>query len=259
MRFFPDGITPMILSRSLAALAIVTVLSMPNRASAGFVSVSGVGNILEPSATPTGALPNFFNDTGANRVVHGWNERQNVTLDRDIFVDLAGSGLYNANADLGGFKQLKIARGTVVSSHLLNYDPLSRNQVTNVAFTFDAPILGVIVSSDRYHNVAHGYTDSFRSTDFLGNPATIYPAKHFDDRGLEWSEGDEVFVSGNTVTLSLWANGPGDQIRVITGSRANLTIVPAPPGVLLALAGLATLGLGRLVRRRGTSRAFGNS
>lgn len=228
------------------------ILIAPHRVSAGFVSVGGMVNILDPSATPTGTGANYFDDTGANKVVHGWNEKQNVTLTRDIFVDLTGGGTYNANSDLGGFNQLKIGKGTVVSSHLLCYDPLSRNQVTNVTCTFDAPILGVIVSSDRFHNSAHGYTDYFRSTDFLGNPATTYPARHFDNRGLEWNDGDVVFVSGNTIIFNLWASGPGDQIRVITGSPANLTTTPAPPGLLLALAGAATLGLGRLLRRRGS-------
>src|SRR4029078_9407726 len=151
----------------------------PDRASAGFMSVGGPANILDPSATPTGTRANFFADTGANKVVHGWNEKQNVTLDRDIFVDIAGGGTYNANSDLGGFHQLKIDKGTEVHSHLLFYDPLPRNQVTNVPCTFDAPILGVIVSSDRFHNTAHGSTDYFRSTDFLGNSATTYTTKHF--------------------------------------------------------------------------------
>jgi len=240
----------MILARSLTALVVLALWMTPDRAAAGFVSVSGVGNILDPSTTPTAALANFFDDTGANQVVHGWNERQNFRLDRDIFVDIGGNGLYNSSADLGGFKQFKIAQGTVVSSHLLNYDPLLRNQVTNVTFTFDAPILGVIVSSDRFHDAAHSYTDYFRSTDFLGNPDTIYPARHFDDRGLEWADEDVVMVSGNKIIVNLWASGPGDQIRVITGQQANLTVVPAPPAVLLALVGVATLGLGRLVRRR---------
>ena len=238
--------------RPIVSLVIVaTVLATTEQAHADFVTVSGRGNILNPASTPTGASADFFQDTGANKLIHGWAEQQNVTLVRDVYVDIAGNGTYNSNSDLGGFHQLKIAQGTVVSSHYLYFDPVYRNRVTNVTFTFDGPIIGVIVNSDRFHNAAHGKTDYYLDSDFLGNPLTHYPHHHFDDRGLEWRAGDTVVVSGNSITLSLWASSPGDQIRVITapGGGGVLEPVPAPPGLLLALSGFVAVGMGRVWRR----------
>jgi len=59
---------PMIHSRSLAAMAaIVTLFLTSSDAHAGFLSVTGAGNILDPSVTPTAATPNYFQDTGANK------------------------------------------------------------------------------------------------------------------------------------------------------------------------------------------------
>ena len=220
----------------------------------------GAGNILDPSATPTGATPNFFNDTGANKLVHGWNEKQNLTLDRDVFVDVIQPGVYNHNNDLGYFNQHAIATGTVVSSHLLYYDPRYQHSVEGVTFVFDQPIVGVIVASDRFFNALNGFTDYFMDSDFLGNPLTTYPALHFEDRGLELNQFDEFTfsVAGDRLILNWGANSPGDQIRVITarpadddprGRRRMSNPVPAPAGLLLALGGAATLGLGRILRR----------
>jgi hypothetical protein len=235
-------------------VAAVAVLGLPGVAHAGFVSVTGAGNVLDPSATPAGAARNFFDDTGANKVVHGWNELQNVTLDRDVFVDCVNPGVYDFNSQLGGFNQYRIAKGTVVSSHLLYFDPLNESSVARVCFEFDAPIVGVIVSSDRFHDAAHNNADYLLDSDFLGHPDALYPATHYEDRGLELNQLDKIALSasGNRLTVYLTASTPGDQIRVITASnrQSPLQTVPAPPGIVLALAGGATIVLGRLVRRR---------
>jgi hypothetical protein len=239
------------LTAVLAALCIS--LTIPSASSAGFVSVSGPGNILDPAATSTGATANFFNDTGANRVVHAWNERQNVTLDHDLFVDITRPGVFDHNHDLGYYNQHRIAAGRVVSSHLLYFDPRNSHRVENVVFTFDEPIVGIIVASDRFFTAAHNFTDYFLDSDYLGNPLSVYPTAHFEDRGLELNQFDEFTfsVSGNRLCLNWGASTPGDQIRVIT-ARPNreLTPVPAPPGLVLALAGSALLILGGLIRRR---------
>ena len=231
--------------------AIVTLFLTSSDAHAGFLSVTGAGNILDPSVTPTAATPNYFQDTGANKLIHGWNERQNVTLDRDIYVDFVHIGTYDNNNDLGGFNQLKIAKGTVVSSQMLYFDPKFQTSLSNVIFKFDAPILGVIVASDRFHNQAHGFADYFTASDFLGNPLTTYPAGHFEDRGLELNQADALTlsVSGDMLIFNLTANYPGDQIRVITGQYVVPTPVPAPPGIILGLTGVG-LFCGRRVFRR---------
>ena len=243
--------------RPLAAILAVlgVLLSSPSSVSAGFLSVSGGGNVLIPAQTATGATRDFFDDTGANKLIHGWNEQQDVTLDRDIHVDIIHPGVFDHNNDLGYFNQHKIAKGTVVSSHLLYYDPKYQHRVENVIFVFDAPIVGIIVASDRFFDPAHNFTDYFLESDFLGNPDSLYPTTHFDDRGLELNQFDEFTfsASGNRLCLNWGASTPGDQIRVITAhspGSASVTAVPAPPGVLLALTGGACLGLGRLIRRR---------
>ena len=63
----------------VAVLITVVVAASSSPVHAGFVNVVGDGNILNPATTATGATPDFFNDVGANRVVHGWAEKQNFT------------------------------------------------------------------------------------------------------------------------------------------------------------------------------------
>lgn len=250
--------------RPIAAVvaAVAFLLVCGNSARAGFLSVAGAGNILNPSTNPTGATADFFNDAPTNNLVHGWNEVQNFRLDRDLYVDATHMGHYHSNADLGGFNQFKISQGTIISSQLLYYDPAKQTTIAHVTFTFNAPILGVIVASNRFHNSAHGNIDYLLASDFLGNPLTTYPTAHFKDRGLELDGRDRFVISatGYSITLNLMANTPGDQIRVITGQTpGNLRFVPAPPGAVLAAIGLASVGLGRLVRRkrRSSSQSLG--
>jgi hypothetical protein len=215
-------------------------------ASAGFVAVVGQGNILDANVPgSTGATPNFFQDQGANRVVHGWNERQGVVLSQNLFVDIVSPGFYDQIGDLGTFNQFSIAAGTRVNSHLLYYDPRNNFTVSGVTFTFTGQILGIIVESDRFWNNAHGFTDYFVNSDFLGHPNTGYPAGHFVNRGLEFNTDDLTFlVSGNQLTLNYTAGNPGDQIRVITA------VVPAPMGALLVASAVPVLFMRRLFRRK---------
>jgi hypothetical protein len=237
----------------VATLVVAAVAFLSSPVHAGFVSVAGDGNILNPGATATGATPDFFNDVGANRVVHGWAEKQNFVLEHDLFVDAIHAGRYNHRSDLGGYNQLKIDKGTVINSQLLSFDPLRRHSVSNVTFTFDAPILGVIVSSNRFRHSGHPSRDYLFASDFLGNPRTTYPTHHYRARGLELKHADSFVISelGDSITLNLTAHYPGDQIRVITVERSrSLEVVPAPSAIILASAGLATVGIGRLVRQK---------
>jgi hypothetical protein len=231
-------------SRPLVPLLLGLALALPCPALAGIVSVTGDGDILVPGVHPTGATANFFNNPAATAKVHGWNERQSVVLTQDVFVDITSDGLYNANGDLGTFNQFKLASGTAVSSHLLYFDPLGGSQVESVTFTFDNTILGVIVESDRFQR-SQG-VDYFRSSDFLGNPFTVYPGSHFNNRGLELGA-DSISVSmvGRTVTIEHYsASSPGDQIRVITAAN------PEPASLTLAGLGALVLAGYRLRRRR---------
>ena len=64
--------------------------------------------------------------------------------------------------------------------------------------TARAPILGVILESDRAND------DRFLKTDFIGNPLTVYPSAHFNNRGLEWDTDAAIINVGLTsVTVRL--------------------------------------------------------
>ena len=228
-----------------AALLFVLCLGLTGWARADLTAVSGAGNILNPAVTSTGATANFFNDTGSNVLVHGWDEQQNVVLSQAVYVDIAKTGTYDSNSELGTFNQYKIAAGTAVDSQMLYFDPLHKASVSNVTFTVSGQILGVIVESDRFYNTAHGDTDYFVASDFLGNPLTAYPTAHFTNRGLELGSADSISVdfASNTVTLNLTADSPGDQIRIITAA------VPEPSSLALVL-GVGLLGGGYTAARR---------
>jgi hypothetical protein len=248
------------LSKPLTVAAVLVVLgSATPAARAGFIGVSGQGNIINPALG--GATANFFQDPGHNVLVHGWEEAQNFTLQKDIYVDINHSGTFDSNSDLDGFHADTIAAGTVVSSQLLYFDPKESDAVERVTFTFDAPILGVIVESDRFFNKAHNDTDYFMDTDFLINPLTPsgnYPTAHFNNRGLELGSPDKLTVSfaENTVTFDmLRADSPGDQVRVITAATAApaATAVPEPTTLVSALIGMGLTGafsVRRLARRQ---------
>jgi len=223
------------------------LISLP--AQADLVSVSGNGNII--SSASGGTLANFFNDSGPNPKVHGWDEAQNVVLSKDVFVDINTSGVFDRNADLAGFNDAKISQGTRVDSHLLYFDPKGSGAVENVKFTFSGTILGVIVESDRFYNTKHSNTDYFLSSDFLKStltPAANYATTHFDNRGLELGSATDsivVSISGKTVTISDYhASNPGDQIRVLTAA------VPEPSTFVIFGVSAALLGMGHMRRRR---------
>jgi hypothetical protein len=226
--------------RSSVLLALVAVAIVGPKASAATIGVTSGGDIISPTAG--GALPNFFND--ATSIVHGWNEQQNVILGKDIYVDINSNGTYNQISDLGGFNALKIAAGTAVSSHLLYFDPRNSKSAVDVTFTFSAPILGVIVESDRFYTKGLGFTDYFVDTDFLRNPltpATNYPTSHFANRGLELgSPNDEIVVTilGPSVRITRFdASNPGDQVRIIT-----MADVPEPSTMVLGIVAFGTSG-----------------
>jgi hypothetical protein len=217
-------------------MRIVSVMALSAALSYGAViGVTGSGVIMTPNATPnTGATANFFNDTGTNRNVRAWNEQQNVALSQTIQVDLVTPNTYNSgNYAPGSFS---ILAGTLVSSHLLYFDPEASTS-RRARFEFDQDILGVIVESGT--NAA---TDKFLASDFLGNPLTVYPGVHFNARGIEFGPETVILEVGlRHLEVALSASDPGDQIRVITAG------VPEPGTFALFGAGLLVAGL---LRRR---------
>jgi hypothetical protein len=133
----------------------------------------------------------------------GFNERQNVLLNRDLEVD-------------GG----TIAKGTRVNSHMIlfnlpdddggsaapsewNFGARAENE-----WVFSGPVLGVMSDTDGLLEAA--------STETLGSRTTTYPSGAFFLRGFEDNDTyDGVGTTRLRVRMSVWQ--PGDWIRVITG------------------------------------------
>jgi len=175
-------------------------------AEASITGVVAQGNIL-PTGPGVGYLPNFFSDTAL--VIHGWNEAQNYTLTSGLAVDITAPGGYGTALTPG-----TIVAGTTISSHAFYFDPVATGGA-QATFAFDGTIIGVIVLDDD------AGIDKFVDSDYL-IPASVpvgnIPAGHFAARGLELASGDSLTVSGNHLSLSLNANSPGDQVRVITAA-----------------------------------------
>jgi hypothetical protein len=207
--------------RVILALSCLGLVASP--ATAAIIGVSGDGNILDPNVTPVGMTANFFNDTGDEILVHGWNELQSVELSADITVDITTPGNYFApfTSDLA-----TLPAGTLVSSHLLYFDPQGSAQ-REATFTFDGEIIGVIVLSDLPGS------DHFLASDFLRHPLSLAPGAHFDNRGIEFGPEVVTFDPGlHELTLLLAASSPGDQIRVITAATPAPIPEPLPSGLV---------------------------
>ncbi|KMW57041.1 hypothetical protein AIOL_001999 [Candidatus Rhodobacter oscarellae] len=121
--------------------------------------------------------------------LYAFDEDQNITLDRDIRVDIGG---------VAG----QIAKETVVASHYVFFDSWDGVHIGYV--DFDAPILGIAA-----------LPQSLDATDFLANTNVNYIST--DLRGLE--RGDHVWVDADNPER-LWVywagSSPGDYIRVFT-------------------------------------------
>jgi hypothetical protein len=148
-----------------------------------------------------------LNKLTSNTCVRLFHERQDVSLARNLKVDISKPGTYDRRADL---TPAWIPAGTVVDSHLLHADNIGNAKVRLTgSVTFDADILGLIVS-DR----------SLDKSDGLGSPTTSYPTD-LERRGLElaWG-GDIVTVSPDrrTLTFDLGFSTVLDQIRVLTAN-----------------------------------------
>ena len=99
-----------------------------------------------------------------------------------------------------------------MSSHLLSYDPkIPTPRPEGVTFVFDRPDR----RCDRHvrpvlHIGLNGFTDYFMDSDFLGNPLTIYPSEHFEDRGLELNKFDDFTfsVAGDRLDSQLGMRAP---------------------------------------------------
>ncbi len=194
------------------------------------VENSYINNVLSSfSAEIIPAPQDALDDDVENSAMQGFNEAQGVLTSVAHGIDGGGS----------------IAAGTLVDSHMIFLNSTGTTAIGHfdVTWTFDGAILGVMSNQSGTLEAA--------STFELGNPATNYTvgagAAPFSARGLEGignpSSGDGYTILGNTITVGMYTNEPGDWIRVVTNP------VPVPGAFLLG-----SLGLGfaswRLKRRR---------
>ena len=160
----------------------------------GIVRQNGLGTFIKLQAdTPFVVGADNFNTDH----LYAFDEDQNITLDREIRVDIGG---------LEG----TIPQGTVVASHYVFFDSLAGIHAGYV--DFDAPILGIAA-----------FQDTMAATDFLANTSVTYVS--LDLRGLE--QGDLVWIDEkdpNRLWVYWAGSSPGDYIRVFT-AKSNAALM----------------------------------
>ncbi|MHC4415805.1 MAG: hypothetical protein ACYS0G_11020 [Planctomycetota bacterium] len=200
------------------------VLATTSVANAAITDAAGA---VVQISTPTSVL---LGDLQSSTVIFSFNERENLALPFDLWVDASEAGRYRRETEL---TPATIPAGTLVNAHILHLDPIGSNVVELTgSLTFDQDILGLIVL-DASLDASDG---------ILGAPGTLYPTGAAG-RGFEGPH--DIFTIEpdlRTLTINnLRASTMIDQIRVITAA------IPAP-GVL-ALFGLAALTVVRPRRK----------
>ena len=237
-------------------LVLIAVMGFAADVSAGLISSTGPVVVLDspPPSADKGALrsgPSAGSEYPEFTAFY-FDETASVQLAEDLEVSVVESGFYAMKADLPSLFP-NIQAGLVVSSHLLHLDRRI-DPTLEGTLTFDTDILGVIVHEG---NRPHPELDLLSGSDaLLGWAGTFYP----DDRaqrGLEFAAApahpkDAVGISEDRRTLT-WrlqsGSGAFDQIRIVTGC-CGPTPTPEPSAVVLFMAGLSLLGLGKAFRSK---------
>jgi PEP-CTERM motif len=214
MRHLVLAMTAAILASAPAQAVIISgKLTMPP-AAAGPVPSNGA--FIKIGPVPVGLVVGWDNFNDPN--VHSFDERQNVTLAKRLYLD--GGGI--------------IPRGTRVSSHYLVFDAASLMSATGMV-EFSAPVLGLATSRGV-----------LARTDFLGAAGVAYqnPTSRGIEEVTDWARFD-----GRTVNFHLVTQSPGDSRRVFTAASA----VPEPSTWAMLLTGFGLVGHSL---RRARSRVF---
>ncbi len=186
-------------------------------ASAGIIDTTGaIMEIAPPPSVELDALQ-------SNSTIFAFTEMLELTLGKDVAVDITSPGFYNEPGDL---TPGSIGAKTAVDVYFIHFDPVVGLVNLLGSITFDQDILGVIVLNE-----------SLDATDgTLGFPQTAYPTGLIN-RGLDFGGVYSDFITlsedRRTISINWQATRKVDQIRIITA-------IPAPSAlVLLGLGGLA--------------------
>ena len=219
--------------------AIAGVLFSTFVVTSAYATVTGVTSCTGANAcTITTTPPTNVSKNPNDGILLLWDEVQNFVLTSPLRVD----EVFDANATfvspIGG-SDFNLAAGTLVSSHMIQWDPgQGSDRRVNATVEFDSQILALITNKKNLNN---------SDTD-LGAAGTTYD--QFNLRGLE--RADSISFSGSTLDLSWRASSPGDWTRVITAfsPASNLSATSAVPVPASGLAMLALAPMAAWVARR---------
>lgn len=213
------------MKRTTIIVAGVSLGLLAHHSDADITGVGGTGSLISPPMS----LDIGVMDSATT--IFAINERQGIALPYDLAVDATGPGFFDSMSALNGGV---IAAGTPISSHLIHMDTdLDVHGLIEATFTFDFPILGIIVTR----------TGLDASDVDLGFATTLYPLSSY--RGPELNAADRISLNedGHSIWVMLQQTTEVDEIRVITAAPP----VPAP-GTLAALGLTGVIG-GRRRRR----------
>ncbi len=199
----------------LAPLLVLAAVLIVVLATARAQIVSATGDVVEVSPPPSVAP----GASESNERIIAFDEQQCYTLTQPLTVDISQPGTYSPTNPV--LTPSVIPAGTVVSSHLLHFDPVGAPLTTvtrSGSATFDADVLGIIVGDT-----------TLTASDYLGATGTTYPTgAGITLRGLEPGlnniNDDIVTLSPDrrTVTVQFESSTNIDQIRVITACNPCL-------------------------------------
>ena len=188
------------------------------------VTTGGVSYVIgTPEPIPFTLIGNNYNVP----VLYVWDEVQNFVLPGDLYVDR----VFDDTADFIGSDSsgYYIKPGTIVSSHYVQWDPVSGS--VQATLGFDSQIFAFITADQKLSD----------SDSWLGLSGINYG--DFTARGLE--SNDITNFNGSNVDINWSASNPGDWTRLLTayspGGGEPPTGVPEPATMLLLGSGLIGL------------------
>lgn len=158
------------------------------------------------------APASVLKDEAENSVtIIAFNEKQQITVDKDINVNISVPGVVN---NLNDFTPATIKAGRLISSHFIHFDPIdptaSADGSDTVSLrgsaTFDNDILGIIFIPK----------DLDESAEVLGLPDVIYPKGTEILNNFTSNETIAINTNSRSVAVQFSAGTDFDQIRVIT-------------------------------------------